>query len=84
MIFSDDLEEKISGFHYQKYPLKELLQHIDASILPMMLGGRAKCFVNLLKGFTNKMSNEDFMLEFDHLLKEYHLMELEKKRKVIF
>ena len=81
--FSDTNKQKIPGFPFQFFPLRELMIYCDASIIPEEYGGKSKKFPNFLNGLNLKQAAEDYLLHFDELIRDLQNLEVEKKRKVI-
>ena len=84
LVFSDKPNEKIPGFSFKMNPLKDLLNFINPTYVPQIYGGLALKFPNLLSGVYKKVNSDDFMLDFDHLIRELQALEIEKKKKVLY
>ena len=82
MCFSDTHKQKIPGFPFHFFPLRELMKYIDSAVIPEEYGGKSKRFPNLLSGLNFKVATEDYLLHFDELIKDLQNLEVEKKRKV--
>lgn len=80
--FSGNIDQKIPGFSLKLLPLKQLTEYIDPSYIPEVYGGKAKEFPNLLSGINKKPSNDDFMIDFENLIKEMQFLEIEREKKV--